>query len=497
MTTILPPAKHEEALLHERRPTLHLTPRAGWMNDPNGLFFVDGTLHVTFQHNPDEARWGTMHWGHASSRDLLTWRHHPNALSPREGRSDAAGCWSGSIVATPERALAFYTGVVVEGEFRRQVVCRAASTDPERARWTADPDGAVIADAPSGIAPDLFRDPFVFRDGDAGWQMLVGAGTEDGHAAVVRYRSPDLDRWTPAGVVLASSQLDPAAGADAPMWECPQLIRLDGTDVLIVSIVDRTPGIRPSHVTAFTGHLRDDGFEVRHAQQLGLGPDIYAPSTCRTPDGRALLFGWVPEDPPEAGSDRDWAGALTFPRVVTIRDDDGLSLSLAEEVAAARHQRVSAGPVVVVPEAEPRRPAVPEGPFELLARLEPEGHATAVLELRDSDTTPLARITWQADHRVLSAARRGIVSVAGRSAMTAGELPAADGRVLELRVLVDGSIVELEANGHTMATLRLPAHASVEREVAISALDGPVRIHEVVTWALAGPDSMGSDARTW
>ena len=34
------------------------------------------------QHYPDDTVWGPMHWGHATSADLLHWKHKPIALYP-------------------------------------------------------------------------------------------------------------------------------------------------------------------------------------------------------------------------------------------------------------------------------------------------------------------------------------------------------------------------------------------------------------------------------
>ncbi|MGB0600711.1 MAG: glycoside hydrolase family 32 protein, partial [Flavobacteriaceae bacterium] len=64
------------------RPSFHFTPENNWMNDPNGMFYLNGTFHLYFQHHPESNVWGPMHWGHATSEDLLNWQEHPIALYP-------------------------------------------------------------------------------------------------------------------------------------------------------------------------------------------------------------------------------------------------------------------------------------------------------------------------------------------------------------------------------------------------------------------------------
>ena len=76
------------------RPGFHFTPEDNWMNDPNGMFYLNGTFHLYFQHHPESNVWGPMHWGHATSEDLLNWQKHPIALFP----DDLGTIFSGSAV---------------------------------------------------------------------------------------------------------------------------------------------------------------------------------------------------------------------------------------------------------------------------------------------------------------------------------------------------------------------------------------------------------------
>ncbi len=471
----------------DERPRFHLTPPSGWMNDPNGLIYRDGTFHAFYQHRPDAPRWGDIHWGHAISEDLVTWRGRPMAVAPGLSPPDDLGCWSGCIVDDGDQAVMFYTGVTLDGDVRRASICRATSRGGLDT-WHKDPSNPCIAGPPPGIAPDQFRDPFVTRDAQ-GWSMLVGAGTTDGLGAVLSYRSTDLSSWDLVGTFLAASDLARTEGADGPCWECPQLLHFDDAAVLIVSVVDRTPGVRPSHVAAFVGRVDGDRFVVEHTDELGMGPDFYAPATATTPDGRHLLYGWVPEDPPLATSVRDWAGSLTFPRIVSLGDDHRISLGLAPEVSALR--------------ADPRRyPDVQLGEDRAVWTLEvgtqrcecqvsiSPGTATEVsicLIDDDGEASPEARIAYRPHDRSLFVGRRGIVTVAGRSAYNTHRLPDPADPVLRLRVLIDGSVLELEANGRTMATIRRSTIRTGSLSLSFQAHEGSAQLSDLVLWTLAAP----------
>src|SRR5206468_2661544 len=116
------------------------------------------------------------------------------------------------------------------------------------------------------------RDPFLWRDGDE-WSMAVGAGRTGGRPAVLRFTSPDLRSWRYEGL-LAEAPAE--GGPGGAMWECPQLFRLDGAWVLLVSVWEQGPQL--AGVAGAVGDLDDGRFTARRWQPLAADP-LYATTT--------------------------------------------------------------------------------------------------------------------------------------------------------------------------------------------------------------------------
>ena len=76
-------------------PQFHLFPPQGWMNDPNGLCQFKSVYHAFYQYTPEWPANELRFWGHAVSKDLLSWETLPIAISP-DAAFDKDGVFSGS-----------------------------------------------------------------------------------------------------------------------------------------------------------------------------------------------------------------------------------------------------------------------------------------------------------------------------------------------------------------------------------------------------------------
>ena len=91
------------------RPLYHFTEKNGWNNDPNGLVKIGDTYHMFYQQNPAAPAWGNMHWGHATSPDMIHWTQQPTALFPDE----MGTMFSGSGIIDEEGRAGFGAGAAL------------------------------------------------------------------------------------------------------------------------------------------------------------------------------------------------------------------------------------------------------------------------------------------------------------------------------------------------------------------------------------------------
>jgi len=323
-----PPAR--PPMLSERhRPTYHFLPPANWMNDPNGLIQWQGRYHLFYQHNPNGPFWGSMHWGHAVSSDLLHWQHLPIALAPTPGTADADGCWSGCAVDDNGVPTLIYSG----DHAGQQRVCLAVSHD-NLLTWQKLPTNPVIADTPPDLDLVCFRDPYVWRE-DGGWYQLVGAGIKGVGGTALLYRSTDLRTWEYLHPLCIGDIHQTLPLWTGEMWECPAFFPLGDAHVLIVSVWSAE---RLHYSIAMIGTYADQHFTPTTIQKLDWGDQhFYAPQTLRDDQGRQLIWGWVQEGQSvEAQRAAGWSGVLSLPRVLTLGPDRRLHSQPVPELRGLR-----------------------------------------------------------------------------------------------------------------------------------------------------------------
>ncbi|WP_316572111.1 sucrose-6-phosphate hydrolase [Neobacillus sp. YIM B06451] len=300
----------------------HLMPPVGLLNDPNGLVQYKGTYHVFYQWNPFDTAHGAKFWGHYSTRNMINWREEPIALAPSEWY-ERNGCYSGSAVEWEGKLYLFYTGnVKLDDGTREAYQCVAVSRDGIH----FEKKGPVIK-LPEGYTAH-FRDPKVWWK-NGRWYMVIGAQTVNGKGAVALFSSDDLISWRESGKI-AGDGMNGLADFGY-MWECPDLIRLEGKDVLLVS----PQGLDPSghfynnlfQSGYFIGTLDYESAQFRHGPftELDRGFDFYAPQTFIDDKGRTILYAWMGITDENESSHptliNRWVHALTIPRELSLHGD--------------------------------------------------------------------------------------------------------------------------------------------------------------------------------
>ncbi|EGL4758020.1 glycoside hydrolase family 32 protein, partial [Escherichia coli] len=337
-------AQNALAKLHERRgntfyPHFHLAPPAGWMNDPNGLIWFNDRYHAFYQHHPMSEHWGPMHWGHATSDDMIHWQHEPIALAPGD-ENDKDGCFSGSAVDDNGVLSLIYTGHVwLDGagndDAIREVQCLATSRDGIHFEKQG-----VILTPPEGIMH--FRDPKVWREADT-WWMVVGAKDPGNTGQILLYRGSSLREWT-FDRVLAH-----ADAGESYMWECPDFFSLGDQHYLMFSPQGMNaegysyrnrfqsgviPGMwSPGRLFAQSGHFTE----------LDNGHDFYAPQSFVAKDGRRIVIGWMDMwESPMPSKREGWAGCMTLARELSESNGKLLQRPVHEaESLRQQHQSIS------------------------------------------------------------------------------------------------------------------------------------------------------------
>ena len=303
--------------IRDFRPEIHFTPEKGWINDPNGLVYVNGEYHVFAQYSV-EPIWGPMHWCHAVSRDLIHWQELPVALYPDK----LGAAFSGSAVYDKENVtglgtrenpplVAMYTS---HSHMEQQSL--AASNDPGFRNFLKYRGNPVLSNGEDRI----FRDPKVFPNPiRGGWSVAITMTDR-----VAFFASQDLKHWEKTG------EFGPEGNFMPGQWQCPDLfpLTIHGEEkwVLVISMGHQ-------RTQYFTGTFDGDTFRCdtpyEPTKLLDQGYDDYAGVTFSHTPSR-IFMGWATypryaEDTPTG----EYCCTMTLPRRLSLADTPKGGLRLA------------------------------------------------------------------------------------------------------------------------------------------------------------------------
>ena len=477
------------------RPLYHFMPPSGWMNDINGTIYWNGRYHLFYQYNPQAAYWDQIHWGHASSVDLVHWVHHPVALAPGEDGPDRIGCFSGGAFVSKEGAPTFIYLGSPDG------ICLATSHDDLLVNWTKHPDNPVIP-APQPGDPDFGKysvhDPCAWLDGDTYYALLNRHAPEGKGDSGYLFKSGNLTDWEYLGEFYESSRDWTEADEDLAV---PDFFSLGDKHMLLFC----------SHLRAtqyYLGRLENERFHPEfHARMSWGGGHLGGARTLLDNRNRRIFFDWISE---VGGVDRaraaGWSGVTTVPRVLSLNEDNRLRIEPAPELSALRMNERNHENLRVQPDSE----LVVEGvegdclelevhidsaqarEFGVKVRCSPDGaEQTSIFYDRASKTLKVGVGESTLDDSIryiyyrtpeaterLPEAERIVAAQAAPFELAAGE-------PLELRIFLDRSVLEVFANRRECITQRIYPTRADSLGVRLFSNGGSADIKSIRAWDMA------------
>jgi sucrose-6-phosphate hydrolase SacC (GH32 family) len=410
------------------RPIWHALPPRAWTNEPHGLIHWGGQYHLFYQKNPSGPYWGHIHWGHLTSPDLRRWTEMPVALSPEPG-PDSEGCWSGSVIDHHGQLAILYTG----GDGSRSSICLALSNDG--VHFTKHVGNPIIPQPPEGHDFPEFRDPFVWREGDA-YYLMIGSAVKDVGGTGLLYHSKDLVSWEYRKQIHKGDHKD-----SGTFWEMPIFVRAGNYHALAVCEV-------PGRASYWVGSWKDETFTPISStpRRLELFNHLLSPTPMIDEDGQVVVMGIIPDErhPKETWA-AGWAHLYSLPRVLST-DASGLLIQTPHKSIEQRTRQLASFPAINLNgETVSALEGVAETSFRLHATFKKGASRSISVILRRApsgqEQTEIL-FEWESGRLVLDRSRSSLDPMVRRDRQEAEYLPL-DKDSIRFDVFVDRSVLEV------------------------------------------------------
>ncbi|KAH7413071.1 glycosyl hydrolase [Cadophora sp. MPI-SDFR-AT-0126] len=494
------------------RPTSHFIPPHSWSNDPCGAVYIPETkeYRICYQWNPGTTQGGNSAWGMARSKDLIMWEDCSPAL--RNGATyDRLGVFSGSIVSRildGRRVLfLFYTSVsavpihwslpYLDG-CESQSVAFSADYGNSWQRYEHNP---LMTRPPKLEKTTGWRDPFVSKwepmskllgvDSSTDY-MLIASGVRGRGPQLLLYQSNDLLHWQPTCTLLeveANAKITPTSELNFGMnFECASFFIIGERHYIIIGVEeDKSSKRHDCHALLWlSGTLSlENGkpkFNITSHGQLDHGI-AYAAHIFRDAEGRILQLGWANEAANrQIVEAQGWAGFLTHPKELyeisvpishiegdmdrwTTDETSGTMTTLGMRLAPQVSQLRQTAPITSLDGLRSLRSTNYDigATFRNLS-----GTDRFIFNVLESPTSAeVTKIVFDmASHRISVHRSRSSLENLGENGPDEGKFHLLPGEDLDVKVMVDNSIIEVFANGRFAITSRV--YPSLESSRGVS-----------------------------
>ncbi len=449
-------ALREKLLVDPHRPGYHFVTLEGRCSpfDPNGAIFWKGRYHMFYIFQDHRGH----NWGHASSIDLVHWRHHPTGL--------VTGMFSGNCFINKDGVPTMCYHQVKQGN------AMAVATDDNLDTWKKLASNPITPKTSEGDAHHgKYRswDPYGWLEGNTYYAIFGGK-----RPGIVKCDSLE-GPWKYVGDLLAHSIGEVDINEDI---SCADLFKIGNKHMLLC--ISHRLGCR-----YYLGEWKNEQFYPEfHEKMSWVDNDYFAPESLLDDRGRRIMWAWIFDGrKKKTRKASGWSGTMSLPRVLWLAKDDTLRMAPPEELETLRYNSKALSNLAVEADSEMTLEGIRGNSIELSVEMVPDGAEQFGVKVCVSpDGAEETLVFYDAKEKKLKIDTNKSSLGEGPKSVEAGPLKLKAGEPLKLRVFVDKSVVEVFANDRQAVMRRIYPSRKDSVNVVLFSKGGSVKIPVFEAW---------------